>query len=409
MPQTQNPDITITIKALQKRVYRRGINYSLDRITDCLAKCDNPHLNLPPVIHVAGTNGKGSTVTYIKTGLMGLGQTVGTFTSPHLIRYNERIQLNGAPISNEDFISLFNTVDQVDPDHQLTEFEVLTVMALVHFAKLPKTNTFIILETGLGGRLDTTNVVTPVCSVITRIGMDHEAILGNTIEKIAHEKAGIIKKNIPVFSVDSQLNTVKEVLKETAEKQDCIYTETKPLPAIPKKAALRGNFQCENRALAETVLKTIIRRFAIPKASTSLNDILDQAFIWGRYTQTTVNNNPVIIDGAHNPEATRALYNQIQLDYPNSPINSIIGFSKDKNTSDMLPIIQDHSTHIHYCEFDDFLSKPQSLVSDTLAPISIDAIIPTVTNAPDNTIWVLTGSLYFIGTLAEHTELLTKH
>ena len=164
------------------------------RISNLLKKLGNPHLNIPPVIHVAGTNGKGSTVAYIKAGLESKGDRVHVFTSPHLINITERIQIAGKEISKKKFEFLLAECIKINDGEELSFFELITAVAFLAFSRNKAEWT--ILEVGLGGRLDSTNVIksTHLC-IITPIAMDHQEFLGNNIRKIALEKGGIIKEN----------------------------------------------------------------------------------------------------------------------------------------------------------------------------------------------------------------------
>ena len=172
-------------------------DFSLDAIRILCEKLGNPQ-NSYPIIHVAGTKGKGSVCTMLASALQNAGLKTGLYTSPHLIRFNERIQVNGRMITDEEIIALLNHMEKpIESMEEVSSFDVMTAMAFEYF-KEQKVDAAII-ETGLGGRLDSTNIVSPVLSIITSISKDHTDFLGDTIEKIAAEKAGIIKPNIPVI------------------------------------------------------------------------------------------------------------------------------------------------------------------------------------------------------------------
>ena len=172
------------------------IDLTLDRVWRLLAALDHPERRLPPVIHVAGTNGKGSTVAMIRAGIEGAGQTAHVYTSPHLARFHERIRVAGELISEDAFIKVLDECWETNRRQEITFFEITTVAALLAFARTPADWT--LLEVGLGGRLDATNVVeTPAMTVITPVDFDHQQYLGETIPEIAGEKAGIIKRGVP--------------------------------------------------------------------------------------------------------------------------------------------------------------------------------------------------------------------
>ena len=186
----------------------------------------NPQNNLK-IIHIAGTNGKGSTAAVIYSVLKARGYKVGLYTSPHLISFNERIRVNGLPISDQEILRFMRKIEPAIKDIKSTFFEVTTSMALNHFND--HNVDVAVIETGLGGRLDSTNVVDSSLTVMTPISIDHIDILGNTIEKIAVEKAGIIKKKVPLITAMQQ-KTVFEILKKTAnENESPFYTSTNPI------------------------------------------------------------------------------------------------------------------------------------------------------------------------------------
>ncbi len=187
--------------ALERVASRRPalIDLGLDRVFRTLERLGNPQDRLPPTFHVAGTNGKGSTVAYLKAVLEAAGRRVHTFTSPHLVRYNERITLAGAEISDEAFIGALTRVDEAAGADDLTFFETITCTGFLAFAETPAD--FLVLEVGLGGRLDATNVLDkPLAAVITPIALDHQNFLGDTLAEIAREKAGVFRAGRPLSS-----------------------------------------------------------------------------------------------------------------------------------------------------------------------------------------------------------------
>ncbi len=190
------------------------IDLTLDRVWRLLAALDNPQDRLPPVIHIAGTNGKGSTQAMIRAGLEGAGKSVHAYTSPHLARFHERIRLAGELISEAHLSEVLDECYAKNGGENITYFEITTCAALLAFARTPADYT--LLEVGLGGRLDATNVIEkPALSVITPVSIDHEQFLGNTLAKIAGEKAGIIKRGVPVV-VGPQEDEAMEVIEEVA-------------------------------------------------------------------------------------------------------------------------------------------------------------------------------------------------
>jgi dihydrofolate synthase/folylpolyglutamate synthase len=189
----------MTLKSSDKILKRmmdlhpKVIDLTLDRVLNLLDALKNPHKKLPPVIHIAGTNGKGSTLSMIRSGLESSGKSVHTYTSPHLIRFNERIRLAGKLITEDELSAILDECYEANTGEEITYFEITTCAAILAMSRQEADYT--LLEVGLGGRLDATNVVErPELAVITPISLDHEQFLGNSIEKISLEKAGIIKK-----------------------------------------------------------------------------------------------------------------------------------------------------------------------------------------------------------------------
>ena len=179
-------------------LHPKVIDLTLDRVLNLLEALNNPQKKLPPVVHIAGTNGKGSTLAMIRSGLESSGRRVHTYTSPHLISFNERIRLAGKLITENELSALLDECYEANAGKEITYFEITTCAAILAMSRNDADYT--LLEVGLGGRLDATNVIeNPKLAVITPISFDHEQFLGNTIEKIAWEKAGIIKENKPVI------------------------------------------------------------------------------------------------------------------------------------------------------------------------------------------------------------------
>ena len=207
---TQTSD---AILARMMALHPKIIDLTLDRVWRLLEALDNPQKKLPPVIHLAGTNGKGSTQAMIRAGLEGMGNSVHAYTSPHLARFHERIRLAGELISEVHLTEILDECYAANNGENITYFEITTVAGLLAFARSQADYT--LLEVGLGGRLDATNVITPELSVITPVSIDHEQFLGDTLAKIAAEKAGIIKRGVPVV-VGPQPEEAMEVIEATA-------------------------------------------------------------------------------------------------------------------------------------------------------------------------------------------------
>ena len=212
LKQRQSAEITPILDKLFS-LQRLGIKVGLDHTIQLLNRCGNPHNKLK-TIHIAGTNGKGSTAAILQSILRAAGLKVGLYTSPHLVSFNERIRVNGSPISNDFIIDFMKKFNDAINEIESTFFETTTVLSLCYFYF--KKVDVAIIETGLGGRLDSTNVLNPNLSIITSIDIDHQNILGNTIEEIANEKAGIIKKNTPLITF-KQPKKILDILRNRAK------------------------------------------------------------------------------------------------------------------------------------------------------------------------------------------------
>ena len=306
---------------------RRGIKVGLDHTKILLEKIGNPH-DLIPSIHVAGTNGKGSTCAIISSILREAGLKVGLYTSPHLINFNERIRVNGIPISNNTIIKFVKSNKKYFDEIPVTFFEATTAMAFWYFNEL-KVDVSVV-EVGLGGRLDSTNVIKPSVSVITSISIDHQHILGDSIESIAKEKGGIIKKNIPVVLGPNTRN-VKKIFEGICKKNKSPYFSIKT-PMIQNICLdkmksyftidqtsfvlpMVGEHQVGNAAIA---VKTV----EIFKNSITRHTILRglKKTIWPGRLQKLSNKYPVFYDVGHNEEGIKVIIRIIKEYYKIKPI-----------------------------------------------------------------------------------------
>ncbi|OFW80352.1 MAG: hypothetical protein A2887_04530 [Alphaproteobacteria bacterium RIFCSPLOWO2_01_FULL_40_26] len=274
-----------------------NIELGLSRVLQLLERLGNPHLKLPPAIHIAGTNGKGSTLAFLRAIFEESGLKIHTYTSPHLVNFNERILLAGKEIS-DDFLNEILTeckkAAEIFPQIQVTFFEGTTVATFLAFSRVPAD--LLLLETGMGGRLDATNVLPEVlCSVITPISFDHEEFLGNTLAKIAYEKAGIIKKNCPVV-IGKQVEEALQVIEDQAFKKRAILTKPN-LPLTTYHLPLIGNFQKENAALAIAVVKAQ-KKFSVSEEQ--IKNGLKKAKWPARLQKIPHDDFDLYLDGSHN-------------------------------------------------------------------------------------------------------------
>ena len=299
-------------------------------------------------IHVAGTNGKGSTSHLLASVLQEAGYKVGLYTSPHLKDYRERIQINGQPISEDYVCEFINKNKAFFEANELSFFEMSVGLAFEYFVK-EKTDINII-EVGMGGRLDSTNIITPLVSVITNIGLDHTQFLGDTLEAIAFEKAGIIKPNIPVV-IGEYVATTQVVFLDKAATSSCEIYFASDLVQKDYPSALLGDYQIHNK---KTVLQTIkvlqekqllsINEEAIKKG---LLNVIKNTHLQGRWQQ--LGENPkVICDTAHNAHGLLIVMNQIRKEQFEQ-LHIVLGVVNDKNLEEILPLFPKNAIY-YFCK-----------------------------------------------------------
>lgn len=324
-----------------------------DRLSSLLCRLGNPEKAVP-CVHVAGTNGKGSTCKAIMQLMNNAGYKVGLFISPHLVSINERIQINGINISDDDFTRVFETVKSQFREHP-SFFELMFAMAAVYFKE--QGCDFAVYETGMGGRLDATNVVTPLISVITSVGMDHMQYLGDTIYKIAEEKAGIIKPEVPVLYFKRD-ETASSVIEKTAiqrnskaisvEKQDYIINHLgnktidfslcnryyKYCNLVIRKTSL---YQLENVSLAVICFSMLMERYSrCAETEEIIRRTLPDFFWEGRMEQLAPH---IYVDGAHNVEAVRAYIETVNTLYAGGEKLLLFAAVKDKEYEEMIELL----------------------------------------------------------------------
>lgn len=324
--------------------------FNLDRMFALMSELGDPQQTYP-IIHVAGTKGKGSVSALCASGLQAAGYTVGLYTSPHLLDYVERIQVNGKPIAHTEMVELVSEIKPaVARVPKLTTFEITTALAFLAFAR-NHVNAAVI-EVGLGGRLDATNVVTPNVSVITSLSYDHMAVLGDTLEKIAGEKAGIIKHGVPVVSApqaDEALQVLERVameknspftlvgrdvtferLSSSLEGQSLAITGNLEQSTLALKLPLLGSHQIENAAIACTALKSS----GIPISNQDIQKGFSEVK-WRARFEVARRDPPVIFDSAHNQDSFAKLRATLDEHFPGKMIILIFGASEDKNIPGM--------------------------------------------------------------------------
>ena len=365
----------------------RGMFYielGLDRIQKALNILGNPQDDLK-YIHVAGTNGKGSVCTMLESILRNAGYKTGLYTSPHIFEYTERIKINGIDIPKEDFAELFEEVSKINI--HLTEFEVLTVMMFLYFKR--NNVDIVILETGLGGRFDATNVIkTNLCSVITQIDLDHTERLGETKEKIAYEKAGIIKPNCPVIT-----SMGYEAIRDRADELNAMLIFVSPFvpPEFVDALALKGLHQIENLALVLTVINYLFKDIDENTIKEGLKQVKNPC----RFEYFKDKN--LIIDASHNPNGILALRNNLDYYFPNEKRRFVFGCLKNKDYSKMMDILFREGDEIYLNGFDYPNACPFNILSEK-CPQKALPYSDKVKLTPDK-LNIICGSFYMIGKL----------
>lgn len=312
-----------------------GVKLGLEHTRELAARRGNPHEALR-FIHVAGTNGKGSTCAMLASIYRAAGLKVGLFTSPHLVSFRERIQTNGQPITEAEVAARVTRFREVlrsfSPDRMPTFFEVVTVLAAEHF--LARGCDLVIWETGMGGRLDSTNVVTPLASVITNVQFDHQQWLGHTLSEIAAEKAGIIKPGVPVVTAAREPAAL-EVIRAVAHHQEAPLTE---LPADAEnqppldrlELPLHGRHQRLNAALALATVDRLEQVLPVPPEAVVQG--LRTVTLAGRFQIVRQDDAPLtVLDGAHNPGGAAALRIALEDRFPDQRPTLILGSLQEKD------------------------------------------------------------------------------
>jgi len=406
---------------------RLGIKPGLKRMEWMMDKLDNPE-NSIKAVHVGGTNGKGSTVTFLRSILQAQGYTVGSFTSPYIEQFNERISVNGKPISDEELIQLANVIRPLSDELEETElggpteFEVITAMAFYYFACVRKVD-MVIFEVGLGGRFDSTNIIQPLASIITNIGLDHTNILGNTYEEIAFEKAGIIKENTPIFTAVKHPGALK-VIEVQAEKKSSpmnrlnqeftisgheslargeVFTLKTQLQSIEQlEICMIGQHQTENASLAVLTAQYLSEKGLFTITEKAIRDGLKQAYWPGRFE--VLSENPlVIIDGAHNEEGITALTHELSTRFADRTIHIVFAALTDKKLDEMIGKLDKIASQITFVSFDfPRAAKAEQLlnISQSSNKLAVDNwqsyLLEEIKMLGVNDVLVVTGSLYFI-------------
>jgi dihydrofolate synthase / folylpolyglutamate synthase len=371
-------------------LYSRGffaVKFGLDGITDLVSKFNNPQ-NDYRTVHIAGTNGKGSVTSFISSILKQSNYKVGTYTSPHLVDFRERIKINDEMISKKDLVKI---VAEIKPYiKKQTFFEIITAVAIIYFSQ--KGVDIAVIEVGMGGRLDATNIINPEVCVITNISVEHTAHLGNTIEKISYEKCGIIKQNVPV--VTSPNGKAFEIIKKICQEKS---SELVVIKKNTLEISMGGSFQQENAMLALDTINVLVKQ-GLNVDKKSIKKGIKIAKWPGRMDFVQDN---ILFDCAHNPDGAKTLIKELKL-LGYCDVVMIIGIMKDKEIKKMVSEFEKVSNDIILCkpnieraaspvEISKYLTKKYTIIPNIKKALSY------ATQIADDRLIVLTGSIFTVG------------
>ena len=321
-----------------------AFNSKMDGINSLAAHLNNPHKKIK-TIHVAGTNGKGSSSHMLASVLQEAGYKVGLYTSPHLKDFRERIRVNGKKVAKKWVVDFIDENQSFFERNKLSFFEMTVGMAFSYFAN--ENVDIAVIEVGLGGRLDSTNIITPEVSLITNIGFDHTDMLGDTLAKIAYEKAGIIKRNIPVVISEFNEETAP-VFKETATALNAKIVFAQEEIFSTYKIGLLGSYQQKNiKGVLATLSELVTFKIEEKHIVKGLEKVVENTHLMGRWQQ--IGTKPTIIcDTAHNKEGLAIVLDQLQ-EQEYEKLHVVIGFVKDKDISAILPLFPSNATY-YFCK-----------------------------------------------------------
>lgn len=410
-----------------------GIRLGMERVEGLLRELGNPETKFKSV-HVTGTNGKGSVASMITNILLASGLHVGKFTSPHLVKYNERIELNGKDISDADFANLIERVKAAADEvirkggcDQPTQFEILTAAAFLFFAE--QKVDYAVIEVGLGGLWDSTNVITPVVSVITNVALDHTDRLGKDLPHIAMQKAGIIKEKVPLVCGAEGEETLGPIVSFAMFRQASVYLYGKAFHGEEKTSSmagqtftlcagdtyrsdyeiqLPGEHQIKNAALA------IVAAKLVSKQDDRINEVALHIGVahtkWPGRLERIRENPDVILDGAHNPNGAEVLRRALDKFYPGKKRTFVFGMMADKAMSEVIKILIRPEDLVYTLRADD---GPRAASAEELAKLvgKNATAMPNVQEAYQRALQnnegvvIVCGSLYLVGTFKAQCAL----
>jgi len=413
--------------ALEKiySMHRFNIKLGLDSIKKLMNYLGNPEKSIK-AIHIAGSNGKGSTASFISSILQESEYSVGLYTSPHLVKFNERIRINGQMIP-DDYIQKFITdMDKYIRKEAPTFFEITTAMAFKYFAE--SKIDYAVIETGLGGRLDATNILDPIAAVITTISQEHTNILGNSIEEITNEKAGIIKEGENVFIGLLPVEAKQVILSKSNKSNNKVFKLEKNILITEKnikfvsnnfeitltKTPLRGRHQSVNAALSILTAKNTFPNISRQSIEQGIQSVIENTGIQGRYE--VIHESPkVIMDSGHNPECISAFTDEFKREYSDYSNRILIfGAMRDKNVGQMLKAVARYFDVIFVTNVNNeraysaeelkYLSKNNNIEVQIINKPNI--YIETFIKSKSDECLVVMGSIYLLGEIKSNLEYM---
>ncbi|NLD92297.1 MAG: bifunctional folylpolyglutamate synthase/dihydrofolate synthase [Fibrobacter sp.] len=391
----------------------RGIKYDLDRIRRAAELCGNPQ-NAYASFHIAGTNGKGSVCSYIESVVRTAGFRTGLYTSPHIIDFEERFIINGKPVTENDWLSVYNDQRAIIDKLELSFFEAATLMAFELF-KRNKVE-WAIFETGLGGRLDATNIIRPQVSVITGIAMDHTDYLGSTLMDVAREKLGIVKREIPLVFAKNRDHAINTLAANICSEMQSAITVCSFDDARNVRESADGTIITWNN---KQYLIPLYGRHQVKNAVTALNALeragftdyetvrrgLQCMFIPGRFHVLEFKRKKLVFDVGHNPDAASVVVDTLKRRFADIPVVFVIGVMKDKDYSGMIAQVLPYAAHIIFTKPD--IGRAAEWIDLLNAVPEVDrcrcSVGDTVRNAfitaceRKESVICITGSFYTVG------------
>jgi dihydrofolate synthase / folylpolyglutamate synthase len=396
------------------------IKPGLAAIVEALEMLNNPHKVLQ-VAHFAGTNGKGSTLTFVEFIARAHGLSVGKFMSPCIVDVHDQIQINGVSITEQQMDQVFERLAKAGLSGKLTDFELLTTAAFLFFQQ--QQVDVVLVETGMGGREDSTNVVDPIVSVIPSIALEHTNFLGKTLTSIAGHKAGIIKHKKPVV-IGRLPDEAYKVIHVEAEKNNAPLwelgqqfhvekvgtSETYKNTILPFNVgnlhrSLLGTHQGDNMALAITAFLEIARKFSITPSIEQIQQGVSNAQLAGRFEQVMPN---IYFDGAHNPASIRTLVDTVKQHFGTKRIEFVVGILADKDVSSVLTILEEVGDAFYFVDIKNNRAMPAAIIyelSKAKEKAIIQDVVPLLQQPiAENTIRIVTGSLYLLSEIRQKIQ-----